>query len=89
MDLEILLCGIVIVYTILIIKLCITYRDGFTNERVQELYKYKELFNPTMGSYKGARDKIKWLDPVIYYESVKLYNSDNFTPKMLNESLYL
>lgn len=46
----------------------------------------KELFNPQK-TYSNAKKIIKWLDPVIYYDLVKLYYKNNFNSTTIKNSL--
>jgi hypothetical protein len=87
MSFELLVCATVIVYTLVFIKLFTTFLSGFDSGRAEEIYKNKELFSSGKASYNIAKDKMHWMDPVIYYETVKLYNSQNLNVDNLKRTL--
>jgi hypothetical protein len=72
MSFELLVCATVIVYTLVFMKILTTFLSGFDSGRAEEIYKNKELFNGGKQTYNLAKDLIPWMDPVIYYDTVKL-----------------
>lgn len=75
--------AIVIVYSLLLLKLCTNY-SGFDAVKVKEIYKNRELFQPQNNSYNTAKRRIKWLDPVTYYDAVQLNKNDQFTEENIS-----
>lgn len=72
---------IIVVYFLIFTKLIIS-RDGFAVDNItkaKEIMASRELFSPGNASYSEARTKIKWLDPVVYYDAVRLANSNKLT----------
>lgn len=76
---EIVYVAIAVVYSLIFIKLLFNSINGFDPGRAKEIYGNKELFNPRRGSYSKAKKEMEWLDPVVYYDSVKLANQNKLT----------
>jgi hypothetical protein len=72
MNFEILVCATLIVYILLFIKVLKTYLSGFDPGRAEEIYKNKDLFSKGKPYYNLSKEKMHWMDPVIYYDVVKL-----------------
>lgn len=86
MEIEILVCAIIIVYTLLYIKLLI-FHQGFDPGRSKEIYENRDMFHPTKGSYKTAKRKMPWMDPVVYNDARELNMKKNFTIESLKRNL--
>ncbi len=87
MNFELLVCATIIVYIMLFVKLFITFTSGFDSGHAREIYMNKELFNPVNQNYKLIKNKIPWIDPVVYYDTIKLANRKELTIKNLTGSL--
>lgn len=72
MSFELLVCATVIVYILVFMKVLTTFLSGFDAGRAEEIYKNRELFSGGKQTYNLAKDKMHWMDPVIYYGTVKL-----------------
>jgi hypothetical protein len=48
-------------------------RSGFDIAKANEIYQNRDMFNPKFGSYDKTKSKISWMDPVVYYDTQKLY----------------
>lgn len=82
--------AIVIVYILIFAKLTFDAfrRDGFDSSkeqqkdaRVKEILGNRELFTPEKASYTAAKSQIEWIDPVIYYDAVRLANINKLNIK--------
>ena len=87
MNFELLVCATVIVYMLVFVKVLTTFISGFDPGHADEIYKNKELFVPGKQNYELARDKMPWMDPVIYYDTIKLANAQNLNIDNLKNSL--
>lgn len=78
-----LTCAIAIVYVLILIRLIFICHDGFASPtkhaRVQEILASRELFDPARASYLVAKYRMPWMDPVVYYDAVRLANRDELT----------
>jgi hypothetical protein len=80
-----LTCAIAVVYVLILIRLVLICRDGFASPtkhaKTQEILGSHELFDPARASYLAAKSKMSWIDPVIYYDAVRLANRNALTYK--------
>lgn len=81
--------AILIIYTLIAVKLFIRLcGDGFSNRekeaKAREIIGNRELFNPENASYSRAKSKLSWMDPVIYYDTVRLANRNQLNLRMVN-----
>jgi hypothetical protein len=87
MSFELLVCATVIVYLIVFMKILTTFISGFDPGRAAEIYKNKDLFNGGKQTYNLAKDRMQWMDPVIYYDSVKLAKENKLSVDNLIRTL--
>ena len=78
-----LTCAIAIVYLLILVRLVIICHDGFASPtkhaRTQEILGSHELFDPARASYLAAKYRMPWMDPVVYYDAVRLANRNALT----------
>ena len=81
---EPLTCAIAVVYILILVKLVLICRDGFApskHDKTQAILGSRELFNPSKASYVATKYKMSWMDPVVYYDAVRLANRNALTYK--------
>ena len=93
---EALTIAICIIYTLLTVVFVFKHSEGFDARRnkdrgadtqAREILGNRELFNPSKASYVKAKSQIKWLDPVIYYDTVRLANSNQLNTQNIKNQL--
>lgn len=73
---------------ILYLLYCLKYShtEGFTDVQKQymanELYKNKDKIT---GNYKSLKNKMEWLDPVTYSDSLELFRNKKYNVKNLTK----
>ena len=96
MELTCLEIAIFSVYTLIALIFILSLTDGFANRhapnlitetRSREIYDNRELFNPSKASYTKVKSKIKWLDPVVYYDIVRLANDNKLSVQNIKGQL--
>jgi hypothetical protein len=87
MSLEILICATVIIYMLIFLKVLTTFLSGFDPGRAEEIYKNKELFIGGKQTYDIAKNKMQWMDPVIYYDTIKLAKAKKMSIDSLKQML--
>jgi hypothetical protein len=87
MHFELLICATVIVYLIILVKVLQVCYEGFEDKKAQIIYENKEMFNPSKGSYRSAKSKMNWLDPVLYYDASQLSKKNILTVDNLKKTL--
>jgi len=78
---------------LLVWHLCFRQKEGFkalNEEKVNKMTetfmkeKNKKLFHPK-GLYSDATTRIRWLDPVTYYDLTKLHHNNEYTEKNIRK----
>jgi hypothetical protein len=87
MNFETLICATVLVYILIFMKVLNTHLSGFDPGRAEEIYKNKELFSTGKPHYHLAKNKMHWMDPVIYYDTIKLAKEKKLSLDNLKRTL--
>ncbi len=82
---EPLTLAIAVVYALILLRLILLCRDGFSSPtkhaKTQEILDLHELFDPARASYFAVKSRMPWMDPIIYYDAVRLANRNALTYK--------